>query len=608
MAKRQTLTIIADGFVRFCTLIISIALAYISSKLLILVIRPSNPYDIQNLYAPGGFNPEQNFAQIIWTFVFSLVFYWLLIRLYTKRDTAFKLAIGLVLIFSVFAIELAPRFAYYKDNMDTFHNGEQLAPSNDFNAGRGLYSDMYVLHGAGEDVVLPSLALRIAGENHGIGTYYFVTSALQFVSAALFIFLLALLFRNTALFLAVSLWFTFSAYSNFSYGRDIFIWSICLLALLAVFSKVVKHQRIAYFSIGVLSSLCLFYAFDRGVIAVVMAGIIGLVSLLFEQDKKGMYTVRLPKTLIQFAPALLIAAGFFLIQLLGMLIIGPSQYKEFLDTYFIDIPTYQGLLFNWPLPLFEESIFWIWLPIILVPFLLLMLVPLLKDYYAQKRFPATIVFALIITLAGLVFLRAGYGRYDIGHVSYSTPLIFVALFYVTMLYVRQYKPALDKLWLPVAVVALLFIPAPSLQSERLFALLNVNYERVKDYVTLPVSPDEKWTNDTSEKVAKYIRANTGTDDPIFVFTQQPIYYYLADRRNPTRFYVSWFADPTPLENEMLASLKKNKPKLIVYSSGDGWDKVDGFSMQERAPKVDKWLKANYSNKVKIGSVTLLTSD
>jgi len=611
MPKPTSLRYFENGFVKFSLLFVSLTFAFITSKLLEVIIRPSNPADIQNLYAAAGkFNPAENFIRILWIAVFSIVFYKCLSLLLAKKPLVFRVIFIFLAVFSILSIEIVSRIQAYKGNLDTFHNGEQLSPANDFNAGKGLYSGMFVLHGAGEDVLVPSLALHAAhkGANpNGISTYYFLTSILELISAALFISLLAILFENTALFIATTLWFVLGMYSSFDYARDIFTWLIFGLIFYVVVRRNNKHKTAAYIGVGGLSSAAIFYAIDRGLIATFLAILLTLTTLFVKTADNGKLSLTLPKKMENYKNAAFIIGSMLVVQLIGLLILGFGQYKDFLITYFVDIPKYEGLLFDYPLRTFNTANFTLWIPIILIPFATLMLNALVRSG-KKINFGPSEVFAFLLLATGILFLQGGYGRYDAGHVAYSTPVLFVAVFYISWLYTKKFYADKEKLWLPVVAIGLLFIPISTIDVSRLSALVNVSPGQVKQVVTLPSIPDREWIPSYVQQVTNFITNNTSKSDPIFVFTQQPIYYYLTDRRNPTRFYIPWFADPKPLETELLASLKKDNPKYILYSGGTGWDDVDGSTMQQRTPTVDAWIRANYPVQHLVGAAIILSKN
>lgn len=604
MTRKSTFRVAETLFLHIFSFATAVALAFVTSGIVENILKPSNPYEIVNTYTASGFSPEQNFARVLWIIIASILLYKGIHYLSIRKPKSFKLLIGAITCFAVLTVYLVPYTNSLQGNIDTFHHGEQLSPANAYNNGQGLFSDMYVLHGAGEDVLLPALSLRIAPEGTGIGMYYFVTMTLQIVSAAIFVFLLAYLFRNTAVFAAVTTWYIFGIYSTFYYIRDIFMWTVVALIIYAILNKRNRYTDAAYLGIGLISSATVFFAIDRGLIAIGIGGLAALTTTLLGIDEKKIF-FRKPKRLSDFTNVALFGLGAIISQLIALILVGTSQYADFVRTYFIDIPKYQGLLFNYPIYEISPPNFTIWLPIIIAALGTIMLIPLLVSQFKARNFERTTILATILLFGGIFFMRAGYGRSDWGHITYSTPLLFIAVFYIMYLFFTNIRLAKETVWAPILIIILLFVPSTTLDFERFTSLLNVSPRKaVQAYTSLRTTEDKAWLPENVTEVRDYIKSNTADEDSIFVFTQQPIYYYLTDRANPTRFYIPWFADPLPLENEMLESLKNDKPELIVYTSGNNWDNVDGATMQQRAPKVDAWILENYPVTTKIGDVTL----
>lgn len=607
MQKSKVFSIISTNFVKISTFLVSLSLSFGISKSVFYLIRTGNPHSISNLYYPNGFSPEQNYTRILLVIILTVTLYYLFSKIIFKYPRAFKLFICLLFTFTVFVSVLMPELKKYENNIDTFHHGEQLSPGNAFNGGKGLYTDLYVLHGAGEDVLIPALSLNLAKDGNGISTYFFVIITLQVLSVFLFSLLLSRIFKSIALFLLTSAWFLFSVYSSFHYVRDIFIWSLLLLVIYVIFDFKVKYKNAAYAGMGLTSSGLMFYAIDRGFIALIISGFTAVVATLFVTTKTNLSERRasIPKKLNDIKILIYYTLGLLLAQLTGLILMGFNQYLDFLKLTFSDIPKFQGMLFSRPLPVLETDSFPIWLPVVIASLGIIMLVNLTTRKILEGKITNEILFSWILLLGGILFLKVGYGRPDFGHISYSTPLLLIAVFYIMAQFFQQNNLDTEKLWLPVLLVLLLFIPVNALESKRFFNFLDLNVQQVGKYTKLLDKNDSYWLPSDVSKVSDYIKSNTSSDDNIFVYTQQPIYYYLTDRDNPTRFYITWFADPTKLEEEMLADLKSAKPKIIVYSSGNFWDNIDGINMSKRTPKVEEWINTNYHETVMIDQVKVL---
>lgn len=606
MKKMSVLEVFKDHILNFILVFFSFSIA---SMLSVVVKLPANHgLQISNLNLANGYNPEDNYLKLIFIISIGFGVFWVLKKL-SSYDRYFRLVIIAFLAIAVFLFTLMPGVESNVGNIDTFHPGEQLAPAQAFENGKKLYTDLFVLHGAGDDVLIPHSALHLPATSAagGIGSYFFVKTTLELLSAFLFLFLLSRLFKSTAIFIAIATWFTLSNFSLFYYIRDIFVWSSVLLIAHLLFneSKSSKTKLLLMFLLGFVASSTYFYAIDRGFIVTFAAIATSAISVLFVRSVTG-WKLNRHLTFKRILPAVYTLMGALVAQLIGLLILGGSQYTEFLKTTFITIPKYEGYLFDYPLPNLRPETFLTWLPIFIALIGAIMLYFLIKDQIRiQKALSSATLFSVVLYTTAIVFLRGGYGRPDFGHVAYATPLLFVAVFYICTLTFVQYKDTPQSRWPIALIVLLLFFPVQTIPFERITSFASMKPGYTNTYLRLPRYTNQQWINQDTTNIAAYIQHNTKPDEPIFVFTQQPIYYYLTNRQNPSRFYIPWFADPGKLSAELLKDLTKNPPKIILYNSGTSWDKPDGYTMAERAPEVESWIRNNYRTEIRVGPATLL---
>ena len=91
------------------------------------------------------------------------------------------------------------------------------------------------------------------------------------------------------------------------------------------------------------------------------------------------------------------------------------------------------------------------------------------------------------------------------------------------------------------------------------------------------------------KVTNFIVHNTTPDDPIFVVPWASGFYFLTDRRNPTRTDFMLFEDPEAYAC-ILSRLERHPPKYVIY--GYVWD-VDGRHFKDYARPVDEFIRSRY---------------
>lgn len=566
-----------------------------------LIKQPfSNPYDISSAYASDHFMPANNYLLLIFTVLFTIGFYVGFSWLIRKWPTYTRLGIVGILALMVFTGLIAPEHSRYLGNIDVFHHGEQLSPGSALYSGKHLYSQIFFLHGAGEDAALPALAFHLFGRT--IGSYFFLTGVLQAVSALLFLFMLHRLIKQHSLFLLAALWFLGSFYSSFYYVRDIFVWA----SLLLVYEFVVREhgERVRLALLGALGLLCgaaFFYSVDRGLFLLVLNGLIGVFLLGFTAEGESYR----PQITGSWQPKLkrvgVLAGGFLLTMLVGLTVLGTTAFGSFLNITFYALPKFEGLMFNNPFPSFSDNSWLTWMPVVLV--ILLVLAVAKTTLWTTKSFSRELIFALTLIIFGIVFLQAAAGMADAPHMAYATPALFVAAFYTLSMVISKVKTDpttlhLAKVWPLMLAIILMFTPSV-FNLFRLPEINQVSFKYAKEFRHLPTMGDNAWLPQQVKDTKDYIAAHTKANDPVFVFTSQPIYYYLINRPNPSRFYTTWFADPKPYTLELLNDLQKNPPKYIIYQTGSYYDRPDFIPMSERIPEVDSWIQHNYPNTITI---------
>ena len=114
--------------------------------------------------------------------------------------------------------------------------------------------------------------------------------------------------------------------------------------------------------------------------------------------------------------------------------------------------------------------------------------------------------------------------------------------------------------------------------------------RLRVYLT-----EEKARN--SEELIKYIDTHVAPDEYIFVNYYSPLLYFLADRRNISRFdYVSPTAIPLSYQEDTIKALRKNKVPLVIMNNNN---------KDEKSLLAD-FINKNYSKKRAIADYILYT--
>ena len=116
------------------------------------------------------------------------------------------------------------------------------------------------------------------------------------------------------------------------------------------------------------------------------------------------------------------------------------------------------------------------------------------------------------------------------------------------------------------------------------------------------NPNEaKWINEVVNRINLYSKKG----DPILALPLNPIFYFLTDRVNPTRY--EWVLPGMLSENEelkMVDTLRDNLPKLVVYID-IAIDGKDERRLKNYAPHLYKFLVDSYGFQEMIGLFQIL---
>ncbi|MFP8874735.1 MAG: hypothetical protein VCB42_09465, partial [Myxococcota bacterium] len=111
------------------------------------------------------------------------------------------------------------------------------------------------------------------------------------------------------------------------------------------------------------------------------------------------------------------------------------------------------------------------------------------------------------------------------------------------------------------------------------------------------------------EVVSFIHENTQPRETIFDFSSQPAYYFLANRRNPTRFSLTAYASTPALQREVIADLEREQTPLVIYRSNTYLDRLDTVPSARRNTLIESYLRKHYKAATEIdGTVILLRAE
>lgn len=101
------------------------------------------------------------------------------------------------------------------------------------------------------------------------------------------------------------------------------------------------------------------------------------------------------------------------------------------------------------------------------------------------------------------------------------------------------------------------------------------------------------------QLQKYIQKHSQLNDAVYIFNNQPAWYFFLKRKNPTMYNLPMTAVTKKQRLDIVASLHNNSPKFIIEDE-NAWP-IDGISDRRRMPEIYAYIAKNYSVKEKVGN-------
>ncbi|MEO6487939.1 MAG: hypothetical protein ABIO78_08375 [Thermoanaerobaculia bacterium] len=507
-----------------------------------------------------------------------------------------RLAAYLIIPGLIYCVSYAAT-AHHSQWVDLFHRGEAIGPASDYLRGKAPYRDVFVLHGLLEDGLLDAWLMEIFGRTLDVAVARTVVIG-AFLSVSLWFLGLAV-FQSIPLALLVV---AIGSWTTAENNRTFF--QVAAVALLWIG---MRRRPSAAFVSGVFAGVALFFSYEIGLYtiagAVASAAVVALMSRFSTWD--GVPPLRV---LGLFLAGSLAGGAPFIVYLASRGTLG-----DFVHLSFVVIPGIIDAV--WSLPF----------PDLVSPFRRDLTLHTLADFVLREKFhlilsPLTIAisavylirqtlrrrlgtidFALaVLTVFAAIAQRTAFGRAEFRHQYFAAFLIGPMLVVLTILFVRSLRAnwreegeghrafvvAVGAAAIPLAVV-LFWIP--DLINARIDDF--INYQR--RVLRVLHDPHAEEVNFRIDAVSQAIRRLTRAGEPIFDFSNQPAFYFFADRPNPTRFYQVPIASPARYQAEVIQTLERTKPKVVIRTSPENYDEIDGVSNALRAQAVAAYIDDTY---------------
>jgi hypothetical protein len=241
---------------------------------------------------------------------------------------------------------------------------------------------------------------------------------------------------------------------------------------------------------------------------------------------------------------------------------------------------------------------------------------LLRRYARGDVAGHTVTLTYIALVSGLIFHQALWRTAVENHVKVIGPVILLGC-YLLGLGARALSQGWKSRWLrPLAVVGgILLAGGPVLYAREVLtahgftvgsaSVLRQDATRLE----LPGGPvyAPRGGADPPEETARYLRAHTAPEDPIFVIPFAPMMYVLADRQNPSFF--EWVLPPEvsmygDLEPRIVADLDRVRPRYVVFEDF-ALDGREDRRFRRYAPAVFRYVQDHYVREAQFGELQIL---
>ncbi len=495
--------------------------------------------------------------------------------------------------------------------IDLFHRGESIGPASDYLRGKVPFRDAFVLHGMMEDGQLDAWLMQLFGRSLDVAIARTVIVG-GFLGVAIW-FLGLTVFDSIPLALfcvAMGSWTT--AENNRTFFQ---------VAAAALFWNALRRKsKLSAIAGGAFAGVALFFSYEIGAYSI--AGALAASLLVWIASKRVHWSGFAPmQAAAWFVLGVILGAAPFAIWLAMH-----GALDDFATTSFVTIPNIIDAVWSLPFPdlvstfrkdlnlhTLADFVLWEKFHLILSPLVIAIAFIYFIARWRSRRADTLDFALLVLTVFATVAQRTAFGRVSFRHQYFAAFLIGPLIVLLAFLLVRS----MTSLWRRgdtgtrafIAALAMSAIPVvvvlfwiPDLVNARLQDFIRY-YGRVLRVDRDPNAESVQWR--ITDVVAN-VRELTKKNEPIFDFSNQPAFYFFADRPNPTRFYQVPILSPRAFQEETIRALERAKPKVVLRRSPELFDQFDGVTNDLRAQAVSAYLDDTYAFYRSVRGVELWT--
>ncbi|NQU95515.1 MAG: hypothetical protein HQ549_04720 [Candidatus Omnitrophica bacterium] len=510
-----------------------------------------------------------------------------------------KASVFLQKLFIYAIIPVIIYFLFYKPGLnrplDFVHEGDLLAPYQAIEAGGVPYRDFHIPHGIIHDVWLPYVGLKLFGATlEGFRRFYdFAECGLiaPFGYIAFYFLCLSLFRRKLTIFLTF-LFFTSATGIATLAGRQLFP----IMALTFLVSFIDKNKSWKLFASGISVAIAIMFSIDLGMLSLAAITLFLIFYFFAMYFKPKSYSI---KYFFTFAGG--VAAGILPLMLYLAKTGGLRQYFDIIVSNSMKL---YFVICGSPFGAYHEEKYF---PIIVY---LIVTVWLVRDI-VFRNFTKTNLKATALLIAGVFYFYTALLKPDGPHIIFATFPVYLLVFIPVesfFLYMGRITTCdKKKLWRRdfgniviafLCIVAILgwaigrFSPKHVIEkfAERIQArnvipegYVRIGIERAGN-IYVPKPQAEK-----VRAIVEFIQDNTEDGDYIYDFSSQPLYYFLTNRNNPTRYAFLHYSSTPGQQAEVIKDLKENRPQYVLFENSE----YGGIEFKKRCYIIWPYIDTNY---------------
>ncbi|HVG24144.1 MAG TPA: hypothetical protein VND45_08335 [Thermoanaerobaculia bacterium] len=495
--------------------------------------------------------------------------------------------------------------------IDLFHRGEAIGPASDYLRGKVPFRDVFALHGMMEDGQLDAWLMQLFGRSLDVAVARTVVVG-AFLGVAIWFLGLTLFDSIPLALLCVAMGSWTTAENNRTFFQ---------VAAAALFWNALRRRsRSSAVLSGVFAGVALFFSYEIGAYSV--AGALAASLLVWIASRRVHWNGLAPvSAALWFVVGVALGAAPFAIWLALH-----GALDDFALTSFITIPGIIDAVWSLPFPdlvstfrrdltlhTLADFVLWEKFHLVLSPLVIVIAFIYFIARWRKRRVETLDYALLVLTVFATVAQRTAFGRVSFRHQYFAAFLIGPLIVLLAVILVRTMRG----LWRRgdegtrafVATLALSAIPVIAV----LFWIPDLVNARLQDFVRyygrvlrVDRDPNAEAVQWRITDIVAGVRELTKKNEPVFDFSNQPAFYFFADRPNPTRFYQVPILSPRAFQEETIRALERAKPKVVLRRSPELFDQFDGVTNDLRAQAVSAYLDDTYAFYRSVRGVELWT--